>query len=202
MSDIGSNRLPELAAQIRVAHSGVEAAAKIAATRAIEAGQALIEAKALLKHGQWLPWLREHCGLSERTAQLYMKIVRLGFKSETVADLGLKAAAGAIAVIRDPTYNVWAGLGAEEIREWLLFSLFGVHPQHVEWLRQREFRSPDEWLGEIGAECRRRWGMREPSPRFIDDWKAFRAEHSTTSLDEAARAMDHRYGPASPAGAA
>ncbi len=50
-----SNRLPVLAEEIKRAHTGVMDAAKTAAERAIEAGHALIEAKSLVKHRQWLP---------------------------------------------------------------------------------------------------------------------------------------------------
>src|SRR5215831_4420357 len=93
---MGSNRLPILAGEIRKAHADVQDAAKTAAQRAIDAGHALIEAKELVAHGQWLPWLRENCALAERTAQLYMKIAKSGLESATVADLGLQGAAGAI----------------------------------------------------------------------------------------------------------
>ena len=37
-------------------------------TAAIEAGRKLIEAKALLRHGQWLPWLHKHVEMTERVA--------------------------------------------------------------------------------------------------------------------------------------
>ena len=93
-----SNHLPILAAEIRRAHADVQEAAKTAAEHAITAGHALIEAKALLKHGEWLPWLRENCALAELTAQLYMKVARSGLESATVADLGLKFAADALLV--------------------------------------------------------------------------------------------------------
>src|SRR5262249_2583282 len=96
MSSQGNNRLPILASEIRRAHADVQEAAKTAAERAIEAGRALIEAKSLVKHGEWLPWLREHCALAERTAQLYMKIAESGHTPETVAALGLKAAEKAL----------------------------------------------------------------------------------------------------------
>jgi hypothetical protein len=90
---LGDNRLAVLAAEVRVAHAGVVAAATVAAERAIEAGKALTEAKALLAHGQWLPWLKEHCQISARVLpRLYMKIVRLGLPAPAVADLGLQAA--------------------------------------------------------------------------------------------------------------
>jgi hypothetical protein len=93
MSDLGDNRLAMLAAEVTAAHAGVLDAAKTAAERAIDAGRALLEAKELLKHGQWLPWLDEHCHLPERTAQLYMKIAKLGLEPEIIAEMGLNAAA-------------------------------------------------------------------------------------------------------------
>jgi hypothetical protein len=74
----GGNRLPILAANIPRAHADVFAAAKTAAEHTINAGHALIEARGLLKHGEWLPWLSEHCALAERTAQLYMQIAKSG----------------------------------------------------------------------------------------------------------------------------
>jgi len=37
------------------------------------AGDLLTQAKAQVPHGQWLPWLHDHCTISERTAQLYTK---------------------------------------------------------------------------------------------------------------------------------
>jgi Protein of unknown function (DUF3102) len=64
---------------------------------AITAGNLLIEAKAKLnKHGQWLPWLRANCTMSERTAQLYMRPARfapeLQAKSASLADLTIERA--------------------------------------------------------------------------------------------------------------
>ena len=49
-----SNRLPVLAAEIRRAHADVQEAATTAAERAIDAGHALVEAKVLCGHGEWL----------------------------------------------------------------------------------------------------------------------------------------------------
>src|SRR5262249_38818802 len=36
----------------------------------------LLEARDLLGHGQWLPWLKEHCRIPERTARRYIEIAR------------------------------------------------------------------------------------------------------------------------------
>ena len=69
-----SNRLPILADEIVRYHLAGREAFASAAEYAIKAGEALIEAKKLVKHGDWLPWLRANCKLSERTAQLYMRI--------------------------------------------------------------------------------------------------------------------------------
>jgi hypothetical protein len=183
-----SNRLPVLAAEIKIAHAGVKSAAKVAAEHAIEAGQALIEAKALLKHGEWLPWLKEHLGFSDRTAQLYMKIVRLGFKSETVADLGLQAAANTFAVIHDHGYDPFYGSSEAKVREWLLFMLFlsrnNMHVEdahrHVEWLLQGKDTFPlIDWLGAKGQAWRTRCGFPRPDigSGFLRTWQAFRDDN-------------------------
>lgn len=95
----GDNYLPDLAARIRAAHDGARAAAKRSVEHAIAAGELLIEAKAQLKHGQWLPWLRDHCDMSDRTARAYMRVARnkdkLG-EIGNVADLSLRGAIGAL----------------------------------------------------------------------------------------------------------
>jgi len=42
-------------------------------SRAIKAGELLKQAKGKVEHGQWVPWLKNDCELSVRTAQRYMK---------------------------------------------------------------------------------------------------------------------------------
>jgi hypothetical protein len=37
----------------------------------IKAGELLLEAKEQLAHGEWLPWLKQHCGFSLSTAERY-----------------------------------------------------------------------------------------------------------------------------------
>ena len=58
----------------------------------ITIGQRLIEAKALLSHGEWLPWLAEQVEYSERTAQKFMKIAKEYSNPSAVADLGFRKA--------------------------------------------------------------------------------------------------------------
>ena len=66
----------ELAVRINREH---EAAVKLLTDgleRANTCGDLLIQAKRFFAHGHWLPWLREHCEVSERTAHLYMRLSR------------------------------------------------------------------------------------------------------------------------------
>jgi Protein of unknown function (DUF3102) len=94
-----SNSLTDLAARIKTEHEATVGALKRSVEHAMAAGVLLIEAKAQLKHGQWLPWLSEHCAMSERTARLFMRIARNKSEIErigNVADLSLR---GAVALI-------------------------------------------------------------------------------------------------------
>ena len=88
---IHDNRLPVIEDEIRLAHAACNAAAQTSIAHAIKCGTLLTEAKGKLKHGQWLPWLHDKCGLSERTAQRYMRLAR-NAEFATVADSGIAAA--------------------------------------------------------------------------------------------------------------
>ena len=72
----GDNSLTDLAGRIRAEHRAAATSLGDAVRHGIAAGELLIEAKALVRHGQWLPWLRDHCSLSERTCQLYMRLAK------------------------------------------------------------------------------------------------------------------------------
>jgi hypothetical protein len=101
----GDNRLPVLAAEIRSAVADARKSARRALARAMDAGDRLIEAKKSLHHGDWLPWLRDHCSISERTASRYMKLAQhrlvIDAKSATVADLTIK---GALQELTEPQW--------------------------------------------------------------------------------------------------
>jgi len=66
--------LADLAIRIKTHHAAVKDAAKNVVEKAIAAGTLLREAKDKVGHGKWLPWHKENCELSERTAENYMKI--------------------------------------------------------------------------------------------------------------------------------
>jgi hypothetical protein len=186
-----SNRLPVLAAEIRRAHADVQDAAKTAAERAIDAGKALLEAKELVKHGEWLPWLRENCALAERTAQLYMQLAKKRVPPDAIASLGLSAAAATLEVIYCE-YDPLAYCTDEAKRQWPLFILFLVQEcswyfegavLHTEWIlggigRQAKqlWDTPGDWLsGEAARKVRSRWGMRQPNKAIVEAWDALSA---------------------------
>ena len=63
----------DYAARINEEHSRAYGKARDALTHARMAGELLIEAKSLLKHGEWGNWLTENVSFSESTAQNYMR---------------------------------------------------------------------------------------------------------------------------------
>jgi Protein of unknown function (DUF3102) len=89
-----SNSLVDLAARIRVEHDAASEKLSEALRHAMAAGDLLIEAKELVQHGAWLPWLKDHVAISERTAQIYMRVAKNraeieASKAQSVADLSL-----------------------------------------------------------------------------------------------------------------
>jgi hypothetical protein len=101
-----SNSLADLAARIRSAHQATSAALSSALIHAMAAGDLLIEAKAQIKHGEWLPWLVDNCAMSDRTAQLYMRCAKNRTAIEdqirnSVADLSLNEAAALLMLSSD-----------------------------------------------------------------------------------------------------
>jgi hypothetical protein len=90
-------RLETLAEEIREELLLADSCWKHALQHAVLVGEKLIEAKSLVIHGQWLPWLRENFADSERTAQLYMRLAR---NPQEIADL--PTVREAIAVLTRP----------------------------------------------------------------------------------------------------
>jgi Protein of unknown function (DUF3102) len=93
------NSLAELATRIKTGHAGVLDASKNVVLKAIAVGTDLIAAKKSpdMKHGMWLPWLRDNCGVSERHATRYMQLAAgkhklTALKSDTMSDLTLTGA--------------------------------------------------------------------------------------------------------------
>lgn len=66
--------LRSLATKIRTEHGRVSTSAIDALEHAIAAGWLLLQAKKAVAHGEWLPWLKDNCHVSVRTAQVYMDL--------------------------------------------------------------------------------------------------------------------------------
>jgi hypothetical protein len=65
----------DLIEQIRDAHNKANGTARKALEHAAECGRLLIKAKEELgKHGSWMYWVKQHAGMSHRTANGYMKL--------------------------------------------------------------------------------------------------------------------------------
>jgi Protein of unknown function (DUF3102) len=135
--------LDTIASEIR---QDIEAADKhwqSAVHHAIRAGEGLIEAKATLRHGQWLPWLEENFpGFSARSAQNYMRLAR---NRNAVADL--PTIREAVATLAAPRENV----------------------DHLE--RARDYIAKgDEEFRKAGIEFRAT-GLKLPDDLSFEDWQ-------------------------------
>lgn len=86
--------LVTLAGRANQAHRDCELSYGSALAFAFDAGTALLQAKANVGHGEWLPWLAENIEFDERVAQRYMRLAehREVLKAKGASDLGIEAA--------------------------------------------------------------------------------------------------------------
>lgn len=61
---------------------------KNAGNEILALGNCLIEAKAVLSHGEWLPWLTERVEFTERTARRFMRLAKEWTNRTALSDLG------------------------------------------------------------------------------------------------------------------
>jgi hypothetical protein len=96
----------ELPARINAAHEQVKQALQRGAEHAIEAGRLLLQAKATVRHGNWLEWVGANCKFAERTAQLYMRLAEerplLETKTQRIADLTVNDAIKLLEPLKSP----------------------------------------------------------------------------------------------------
>jgi hypothetical protein len=69
-----SKHLAALAEKVRNADKRVRLSMSHALDAALAAGVALIAARPLIAHGSWAIWLDQHCGVSERMANNYIRL--------------------------------------------------------------------------------------------------------------------------------
>src|SRR5258708_7224274 len=95
------SRLDQLAEAIAAEHRAVGDGIRTSLEHAHAAGVLLLEAKALVPHGMWLAWVREHCAISARQVQKYERLAEswgaLQTKASSRADLTLTRALALLA---------------------------------------------------------------------------------------------------------
>src|SRR5262249_196122 len=92
-----SPELDDLVTRINDEHRAATNALRQGVLEGIGGGDLIVKAKAQLKHGGWLDWLKANCEIPERTVQAYMRLARLPIeKRNAVADLPLREALSAI----------------------------------------------------------------------------------------------------------
>ncbi len=80
--------LPDQPRDIETITGEILAAKRTGGEAILTIGKRLIEAKEVLPHGGWLPWLEERVEFSEKAAQNFMRIARNYSNPQALADLG------------------------------------------------------------------------------------------------------------------
>jgi len=91
MIPVTSTIAMSLTQDIRREHEAAQRAFASAVEHAVRCGELLAEAKAQIRHGEWLPWLAENFPASVRTAQGYMRLAAQP-NAQALAHLGIEGA--------------------------------------------------------------------------------------------------------------
>jgi len=132
--------LIDLAARIKQEHAATAISLQRGVEHALVCGDLLLQAKHHpdIEHGQWLPWLAEHCEMSERTAQRYMRLAKhrevIEAKTTNLADLNLTE----VAAVLSPPARLTAGQTGEIAIADIVVGerLRPLNPEFVERLAQ------------------------------------------------------------------
>lgn len=98
-----------LADGINREHQSAIAAASTALEHARRCGELLLQAKAEIDHGGFLPWIAEHCDVGERQARNYMRIAEHWdaiSNRQRASDLSVRQAL-ALTHVREPDGSTW-----------------------------------------------------------------------------------------------
>ena len=101
MNDMIEKRTPEqIGAEIRMY---MDVGRRVTLLCGIEIGRRLVEAKEMLPHGEWLPWLQRETEFSSSSAQRYMKVYEeYGATQQNDADLMQMPICKALELIKIP----------------------------------------------------------------------------------------------------
>jgi hypothetical protein len=145
-----SNSLTDLAFRIKAEHEASSESARRSLVHAMAAGDLLLEAKQQLKHGQWMPWLKQHCAIPDRTARLYMRLAENRSQiGNAIANLSIQGAIRLLAEADEYDRLFWnIHANCKEIEE-RLFALAAV-PSDA---RLKDYRLLIFGLYLLGALC-------------------------------------------------
>jgi hypothetical protein len=80
-------------------------------------------------------------------------------------------------------------LSEVQLRDWGVFSLFLQSESnmdaesagsHIDWILRRDFKTPEEWLGDGGVKFRKAQAMREHDPGVHKAWADFQIQKAET----------------------
>jgi hypothetical protein len=167
--------LVTLAGRINEEHRACEATLRAGLVHAIRAGELLIEARALVPHGEWLPWLAGNFAGSERTAQGYMRVARewpavQDGSPQRVADLSLR---GALVALAEPKESADEPTDAEaesvraaaELVVAIVESWWAVAARTYTTTTGEDAVSLEQWCADVSAESRLPFSVDEAAIR-------------------------------------
>jgi DNA N-6-adenine-methyltransferase (Dam)/Protein of unknown function (DUF3102) len=115
---------PVLVEEIEREHDAALGAARASLKHAAACGRLLLEAKASVPHGRWLPWIEANLSFCARQAQKYMRLAERGDQVRIEnSHLTIDAALAALADHRD-NHHTLRVMGSSESPEWYT-------PQHI-----------------------------------------------------------------------
>jgi hypothetical protein len=138
--------LEQLAERINAAGEQAASALQAGLQHARGAGDLLLQAKARLPHGRWLPWLKANVRFSERTAQAYMRLAKrwgeLEAKAQGLADLTFEGGLKLLAAPAEATPPAPAegAIPRAWLQEW---EAAGIRPPATTGAELREFCRDD-----------------------------------------------------------
>jgi hypothetical protein len=149
-----------LAEEVRQHHKAVERHANAMVAAAVVAGEKLIEAKELLRHGEFGPF-RAYCGVSARSARVYMRLARNSADAAVLEADSIRAALDALATPsrkRPKELNLGSPFPPKS-RDWQLARWFAAMEAQGRDIPQlhRHFRRHGIERAAVSEEVAKRW---------------------------------------------
>lgn len=115
---------------------------------------------------------------------------------------GFLSEQGHFATFKTPNYDPFAHCDNEGKRQWFIFvswlangrngDIIGHIGEHVEWILQRQFKTPDEWMGPVGEKWCACNGMPTQPEKAKRAWAAFLKKHEGQSLENIEAELNKR----------